>query len=66
MLDPAAMGTLLIGLDSVRIDARWTDDGTPIRPPKRSRLRTGLANRLRTVADRLEPPRQAQAGTAGA
>ena len=64
MFDPGAMGTVVIGLESVRNEARWTDEGTPIRSPKPSRLRASLARHLRNTADRLEPARDPLAGTA--
>jgi hypothetical protein len=61
MLDPGALGTLIIGLRSIdaehELDARRPD---PERPPGRPRrhLRAAVATSLRTLADRLEPAPQ--------
>ena len=57
MLDGAALGTLMIGLDSARKESEWSD--TPVRVPARSQpttsaFRIRLASALRLVADRLD------------
>lgn len=58
-MDPAALGTALIGLEAIR---RQSDDVPPRpgrrRPERRPRLavfRAALASTLRTLADVLEP-----------
>jgi len=66
-VDPAALGTALIGLDAIRSQA----DDAPPRPrrtpvdrrPRLATPRAGLAALLRTIADSLEPrPREGAAG----
>ena len=59
-MDPAAIGTALIGLEAIR--RREADDAPPrprsTRPHRRPRLvtfRAALAGTLRTLADALEP-----------
>ena len=59
MFDPAALGTLRIGLDAERSE----QSGAPRRGSARSRLarqprsfRVAVASALRTLADRLERP----------
>jgi hypothetical protein len=61
-LDPGALGTLIIGLDSIRAEAELTDAGRPTRrnasPPRRSyeaSIRARLATGLRVLANRVEP-----------
>ena len=66
-MDPAALGTALIGLEAIR---RREDDDPPRpgrrRPDRRPRLaafRVALAGTLRTLADALEPrPRNGATG----
>lgn len=58
MLDGAALGTLMIGLESVRKDAEWSEP-TVRRSARRSRttpstFRIRLARALRFTADRLD------------
>ena len=58
MLDGAALGTLMIGLESVRKESEWSEP-TVRRSARRSRpapspIRLGLANALRFIADRLD------------
>jgi len=66
-MDPAALGTALIGLEAIRSQS----DDAPHRPgrrrpERRPRLvgfRAALAGMLRTLADALEPrPREGAAG----
>ena len=57
MFDGAALGTLIIGLDSTRTESDWAK--TPVRASARSRptpptVRVRLASALRLVADRLD------------
>jgi hypothetical protein len=58
MLDGAALGTLMIGLESVRNASEWSDES--IRPAarrshaSRRTLRVRLAGGLRFAADRLD------------
>jgi len=57
MIDPASLGTLVIGLNHVRLE----QDGpmrSQRRPPgdRRVGLRVRAARGLRTLADRLERP----------
>lgn len=58
MFDPAALGTLIIGLEAIRHDERrWATDARPVRTHRRrvptARLR--LAAALRGMAARIEP-----------
>ena len=66
-MDPAALGTALIGLEAIRSQS----DDAPHRPgrrrperrPRLVGLRAALAGTLRTLADALEPrPREGAAG----
>jgi hypothetical protein len=50
MIDGAALGTLMIGLDHIRATAERPDP--PTRPV--GRVRRGLAATLRSVADRMD------------
>ena len=63
-MDPAALGTTLIGLEAVR---RRQADALPRARHHHRRLatlRAALAGTLRTVADSLEaPPREPAAGS---
>ena len=72
MFDPAALGTLIIGLEAVRAethDARPRP--TPAAPRRALSIRWGLARGLRRAAAMLEPrpvgepPAWAQDGAAG-
>jgi len=56
MFDPAALGTLMIGLESVRKDAEWSEptNQNNARRSTPSPLRTRLAFALRSAADRLD------------
>jgi hypothetical protein len=59
-MDPAAIGTALIGLDAVRARSDETPRRTSHRRVRRSRrpaLRSALAAGLRTLADSLEAPK---------
>jgi hypothetical protein len=58
MIDPGALGTLIIGLRAAEIELKFDDDrprlqDTSVRQP--GRLRASFATALRTLADRLEP-----------
>jgi hypothetical protein len=57
MLDPGALGTLIIGLDEVRREQE--SSGRPRqRPPHRTpigTIRRNLVDALRSLADTLEP-----------
>jgi hypothetical protein len=62
MIDPGALGTLVIGLRATRaeldaqLDAeRCPSDARPIASPTRRAARAAMARALRGVADRLEP-----------
>jgi hypothetical protein len=60
MLDGAALGTLMIGLDSARLESESSDTSVR-RAARRSRanpttFRIQLANALRFAADRLDRP----------
>jgi hypothetical protein len=64
MLDGAALGTLMIGLESVRKESEWSEP-TVRRSARRSRpapspFRVRLATGLRLAADRLD--RRSSAG----
>ena len=64
MLDGAALGTHMIGLESVRKESEWSEP-TVRRSARRSRpapstVRVRLATTLRFVADRLD--RKSSAG----
>jgi hypothetical protein len=69
MLDGAALGTLIIGLDSARKASEWSD--APVRPAaRRSRstpttYRIKLANALRFAADRLDRQPSETVGSSG-
>ena len=67
MLDGAALGTLIIGLDSVRQEAEWfevTDSRSARRSrPTTSTFRTRLAIALRFAADRLDRPSATSLGS---
>lgn len=68
MFDPAALGTLVIGLDNVRrrteAEARYPVIEPPYRAARRTNgVRARIADGLRAAADRLQPPVQAGAGT---
>jgi hypothetical protein len=60
MLDPAVLGTALIGLEAVRREQELTD--TPVPPrPRQARtfaVRVALTGVLRGVADLVEPRRR--------
>ena len=56
-MDPAALGTLIIGLDHVR--AEQSDEPgrqRRSRTTQRHQFRVAIATALRTLADRLERP----------
>ena len=61
MFDPAALGTLRIGLDRIQREHAWTDQPDDTREPRqayprRQRGLTGLAaTALRRLADALSP-----------
>ena len=57
MIDPAALGTLIIGLEAIRHEeARWAADARPTRTQaRRSPARQRLAAALRGIAARIEP-----------
>ena len=59
MFDPAALGTLLIGLDAVRHEQDMTIRHRPVRTTRRHRVRpimSTIASVLRTLADRFDRP----------
>ena len=57
MFDPAVMGTLLIGLGSDRVKTREDRRHVAVAsPPRRSRLRRGLADVLHRTAMLLDRP----------
>ena len=65
MIDPGALGTLLIGLDHVRNENRTTDRPQTIRStqPHRARnLTRSVAASLRWLADIIEPRRRGDLG----
>ena len=69
MLDGAALGTLIIGLDSARQDAEWSE-ASARRSERRTRskpsgFRVRLAIALRSAADRLDRPTAAPLGSSG-
>jgi hypothetical protein len=57
MLDPGALGTLVIGLEKVRLDQEWSEPAaSPVdTPSRRRRLAQTTAGWLRGLADVLEP-----------
>ena len=56
MFDPGAMGTLLIGLNTVDNDAHSKRVRRPVAAPRRAHsIRAALAGGLRRGADRLQP-----------
>jgi hypothetical protein len=67
MIDPGALGTLLIGLDDVRRDNASTDRPTPtVRPHRDRSLTRSVAASLRRLADAIEPAsRQGDLGLEG-
>jgi len=58
-MDPAVLGTLLIGLEDTRrdLDSDQEPIRTVVRPSARSQLAVALAGLLRSAADALEPAR---------
>jgi hypothetical protein len=54
MFDGATLGTLMIGLDSIRKEAEWSEPTTNRATPKASAFRARLAKALRFAADRLD------------
>ncbi len=57
-MDPAALGTTIIGLESIHREGADYERGLPRpEPPRRRprRVRRRLANLLRRVAERIEP-----------
>jgi hypothetical protein len=58
MFDPAAMGTLILGLNAIEADAQLDRPRRPAPAPRRAHrgIRVALANALRQVAAALEPP----------
>ena len=56
MLDPGAMGTLLIGLEAINNETSAARAHRPGKAPRRSRsIRAALASGLRRAADDLQP-----------
>ncbi len=56
MLDPGAMGTLLIGLDAINNETSGGRARRPGKAPRRRRsVRAALASGLRRAADALQP-----------
>jgi len=56
MLDPGAMGTLLIGLDAIEDETQTHRAPHPVAAPHRARtIRSALARALRRGADLLQP-----------
>lgn len=65
MIDPAALGTLLIGLDHVRAEHEVSDTRPAAQAARPHRLRAvarPLAASLRRLADALEPNRTPELG----
>jgi hypothetical protein len=59
MFDPAALGTLVIGLDHAQRENAFTDRPTPSpRPQRDRRLTRTLAVALRRLADVIDAPRR--------
>jgi hypothetical protein len=69
MIDPAALGTLVIGLDHVRDEQSVTDRpraGRTAGPRRDRRLARALAGSLRWLAELVEPtPRPRDLGLEG-
>jgi hypothetical protein len=68
VLDGAALGTLMIGLESIRMDADSSDSLAcpyPRSRPKSSGVRVRAAKALRFVADRLDSRTPAPLGSPG-
>ena len=67
MIDGAALGTLMIGLDSIRKEAETLEltrrRATQRSRPKPSTFRVHLANALRFTADRLDRRTPASLGS---
>jgi hypothetical protein len=60
MIDPGALGTLLIGLDHVRAENEWTDRppaARTVRPHRDRSLTRPMAASLRWLAEVIEPTR---------
>ena len=58
-MDPAALGTLIIGIESVRADQSVDHrrrQRPALRPTNQRTSRTAIASVLRALADRLERP----------
>ena len=55
-MDPAALGTLRIGLDAERLDQHSQPRRLRAVPSTRRSVRATTATALRTLADRLERP----------
>lgn len=59
-MDPAALGTLIIGLDHVRAEQsdkpRRAGRGRSLQATQRHPFRIAIATALRALADRLERP----------
>ena len=56
MIDPAAMGTLLIGLNANQHETSSRRVPRPATAPRRGRsIRAALASGLRRAADQLQP-----------
>ena len=59
MLDGAALGTLIIGLDNARETSEWSATSARVstrRSRRPSAVRVRLANVLRSAADRFDSP----------
>jgi hypothetical protein len=57
-MDPAALGTMMIGLDSVRLERELTESEPTVDRPRRRRrrvVRYAIAVGLHRIADNLEP-----------
>jgi hypothetical protein len=67
MFDPAALGTLRIGLDAISAQQGHHQIGRPssrrITPPRRSQIRPAIANSLRWVARMLDRPAVGEAAS---
>lgn len=68
MIDPGALGTLLIRQNAERFDAERTSEAKadPVRPRGRTSIRTAAARGLRALAARLDHlDGRAESGEAG-
>ena len=60
-MDPAALGTAIIGLETIRVEQARNDGPTPRHAQRRQSVRNLLAAALRRTANVLDPVRPAVA-----